>query len=394
MNLEGESFWDHYVMKPTKRNKEIYSFVSYDVLEEQELNLEEIDEKYVDDLVLSIQYLSTPGEEKYHSFGIMPSELSLIKNSTIRSIKRSLWSPLGYSLLLIPLIFAGVIFSNGRQDSSFSFDTFYLFFLVLIPLFRAAVRYVNIRQLGSDNINQWLEYNRFNRWLSDRSFALSWYLPLIIGIFFAWQYGSWDFSVVDLFGLTKPLADLSMSYKLFTVVLVHANFLHLISNLAALYFLSNLFMQFASYRRLLLVFFVSAITGSLFSILLLPDTTSVGASGAILGLLGFVLAISVKYRSFIPRQFTMKLLSYVVLTAILGLFIFDMVDNGAHLGGLLGGMVIGFFYSKQNLLDRLNMFYQEALEKHERRKAKMEADRSGVPLPEPDINEDAPPNLR
>lgn len=371
MHQNKESFWGQYLMQPTKHNPDSYAVIRYDVLEECELDIENLNAG--DEFTESITYLSVPGETEYHHFGTMPSELTLIKNARIRSIKKSLWSPLGYGLLFVIMISLGVFSVDGDEYSSFSADWFFLFFLVLVPLFRALVRYIEVKKLGQGNVHQWLEYRLFKRWLDQRTFAQSWYLPALIGIFFAWQYGSWD-SPIDLLGLTKPLSDFSMSYKLFTVVLVHANLLHLLSNLAALYFLSNLFMQFASYKRLLLVFFFSAITGSLFSILFLPNTTSVGASGAILGLLGFVLAASIRHRAFMPQQFTIELSGYVLLTAVLGLFIFEMIDNGAHLGGLLGGMVIGFLHSEKSLKSRLSMLYEEVLEKHKKRKAEARAE--------------------
>lgn len=394
MIQEKESFWNRYLMQPIKRDKQSYSYILGDVLEEHDLDLENLDEKDIDSLTQHITYLSTPSEEGYHPFGTVPAELSLLKKSTIRSIKKSLWTPFACSLLFLLFPLLSLINGNGDkvQDLGRS-DYIFLFGLIIIPSFKALIEYIEIKKLQTENLYQWIEYRRFKQWLGQRKFALSWYLPILIGLFFCWQYGSWD-SPLELLALTKPLTETSSYYKLFTVVLVHANFLHAFFNLAALYFLSNMFLQFASYRRLLLVFFFAAITGSVFSILFVPNGTSVGASGAILGLLGFVLAIAIKHRSFISKKFTLRLLGFVGATAALGLFALDIIDNGAHLGGLLGGMAIGFLYSEKSLLNRFEAFHKEELHKHEKRKAQMEAEISGIPLEEVDFSEDAPPSLR
>ena len=121
-------------------------------------------------------------------------------------------------------------------------------------------------------------------------------------------------------------------YRIFTVALVHSGLTHLGFNMWALYVLGTPLEHAFGKARLLTIFFISLITGSLTSLALAAQNqVSVGASGAIFGLFGAFAVVG--------RRIGADLRSILVLIGInFALdFILPNIDWHAHLGGLIGG---------------------------------------------------------
>jgi membrane associated rhomboid family serine protease len=123
-------------------------------------------------------------------------------------------------------------------------------------------------------------------------------------------------------------------YRLFTVALTHAGLLHLGFNMYALMVLGNPLEAAFGARKLLIVFFISLLTGSIASSYFASlYSYSVGASGAVFGLFGAMVIVGNKIGADIR--------SIVVIIGINFFIGFAMggVDWRAHLGGLIGGVV-------------------------------------------------------
>jgi membrane associated rhomboid family serine protease len=123
-------------------------------------------------------------------------------------------------------------------------------------------------------------------------------------------------------------------YRLFTVALTHGGLLHLGFNMYSLMVLGNPLEEAFGKSKVLIVFFVSLLTGSLASSYFASVYSySVGASGAVFGLFG-ALAI-------VGKRIGADIRSIVVIIGINFFIGFAMggVDWRAHLGGLIGGVV-------------------------------------------------------
>jgi membrane associated rhomboid family serine protease len=123
-------------------------------------------------------------------------------------------------------------------------------------------------------------------------------------------------------------------YRLFTVALTHAGLLHLGFNMYSLMVLGNPLEAAFGSKKLLIVFFVSLLTGSLASSYFSPIYgASVGASGAVFGLFGAF--------AIVGKRIGADIRSIVVIIGINFFIGFAMggVDWRAHLGGLIGGVV-------------------------------------------------------
>lgn len=168
--------------------------------------------------------------------------------------------------------------------------------------------------------------------------------------------GSEDTLTLLLFGANYPvLVRAGDYYRLITSAFLHAGLLHLIFNNYALYVIGSQLESFLGKAKFLIIYLVSAICGSLMS-MLFSDGISVGASGAIFGLLGSLLYFGYNYRVYLGTVLKSQIIPLIILNLIIG-FITPGIDNAAHIGGLLGGlgmtMALGIKY-KTSTFEKVN----------------------------------------
>ena len=127
-------------------------------------------------------------------------------------------------------------------------------------------------------------------------------------------------------------------YRLVTAMFLHASLLHLAFNMLALYWLGTIVEQALGTWRFLLLYFVSGIAGSAGALALSdPFAVTVGASGAIYGIMGALLVL--EYRA--TGSFAGQALGLIVLNLALT-FAIPNISIGGHLGGLVGGILATF----------------------------------------------------
>lgn len=126
-------------------------------------------------------------------------------------------------------------------------------------------------------------------------------------------------------------------YRLITCMFLHGGILHIALNMYSLYAIGPLVERIYGKVKFLMIYFVSGITASLMSYIMSPGI-SIGASGAIFGLLGACLVLAVKMKKIIGKSFLSNILSVIAINLVIG-FGIPNIDNFAHIGGLLGGIV-------------------------------------------------------
>jgi membrane associated rhomboid family serine protease len=90
------------------------------------------------------------------------------------------------------------------------------------------------------------------------------------------------------------------------------------------------------------IYFISTITGYLASCWWLPGEVSIGASAGIFGLIGAMIALGVRDRSSHAAAMRNMYLRWAVYMLIFGLLPFFAIDNAAHIGGGVGGFIVGY----------------------------------------------------
>jgi membrane associated rhomboid family serine protease len=162
--------------------------------------------------------------------------------------------------------------------------------------------------------------------------------------------------LVPVFALDDPLRLIQLGacvpalvfdgewYRLLTYAFLHANFEHLMLNLIALMAVGSVIERVLGRWRLLLVFWIAAVTGSLASALFGEAFMMVGASAGVFGLLGALAMLHLKHWADVPVAMRQNVAWWVV---ILGLnfslpLLVPQIDWIAHLGGMAGGALVAW----------------------------------------------------
>jgi len=135
-------------------------------------------------------------------------------------------------------------------------------------------------------------------------------------------------------------------WRLFTCLFLHGGFIHIVYNMSALMFLGVFVEGILGSWKYLIIYVLTGINASITSVLWHnTPTVSVGASGAIFGLLGAFIALMLlkKYDKNFNKKFLIGSIIYAVISLLFGLI--GNIDNAAHIGGLLSGFVLGFIIS-------------------------------------------------
>ncbi|XP_047162644.1 RHOMBOID-like protein 2 [Vigna umbellata] len=131
-------------------------------------------------------------------------------------------------------------------------------------------------------------------------------------------------------------------WRLVTCIWLHAGIIHLLANMLSLVFIGIRLEQQFGFVRIGVIYLVSGFGGSVLSCLFIRDHTSVGASGALFGLLGAMLSELITNWTIYSNK-AMALLTLLVIIVInLGIGILPHVDNFAHIGGFVVGFLLGF----------------------------------------------------
>jgi rhomboid protease GluP len=142
----------------------------------------------------------------------------------------------------------------------------------------------------------------------------------------------------------KPLTLNGGWWRLFTSMFLHIGFFHLLMNMYALIFIGILLEPHIGRFRFLVAYLFTGLVSSLTSLYWHDLTVSAGASGAIFGMYGVFLAL-------LTTNFLEKKMQKTFLASIIIFVLYNLangmkagIDNAAHLGGLLSGLIMGYAF--------------------------------------------------
>lgn len=129
-------------------------------------------------------------------------------------------------------------------------------------------------------------------------------------------------------------------YRLVTSMFLHGSISHLMNNMVVLLVLGFYLEPVLGHLRYSIIYFLSGIAGGLCSVFLwMGENGSIGASGAIFGLSGAMLALVLFFKGRIPGISTRRVI-YMCIVSLYGGFTAVNVDNAAHVGGLVFGFLL------------------------------------------------------
>jgi len=142
----------------------------------------------------------------------------------------------------------------------------------------------------------------------------------------------------------RPMTLEGQWWRIITNCFIHIGIFHLLMNMYALVYIGILLEPLLGKSKFLLAYLLTGITASLLSLYWHDYTISAGASGAIFGLYGVFLAMLTT--NFIDKAARSTMLTSISIFVGYNLLygIKGNIDNAAHIGGLLGGMLIGYSY--------------------------------------------------
>lgn len=146
--------------------------------------------------------------------------------------------------------------------------------------------------------------------------------------------------LINMFGNNYELVQNGEFYRLFTCMFVHADILHILFNMIALYSIGPVVERYYGKSKFLLIYLVSGLLGSIFSgVFMTADSISIGASGAIFGLLGSICYFTYYYRATLQGILRGSIMPVIIINLVIG-FLSTSIDLSAHIGGLIGGILI------------------------------------------------------
>jgi rhomboid protease GluP len=125
-------------------------------------------------------------------------------------------------------------------------------------------------------------------------------------------------------------------WRLLTAMFIHADIVHIFGNMLFLFIFGLRAEDMFDLKEYLMIYFVSGLSGGILTLVFMPDVLSVGASGAIFGVLGATII------------YARRSIGQSILTALMYAFFLFIINIGpnvnylAHLGGLGAGLLIGY----------------------------------------------------
>ena len=145
-----------------------------------------------------------------------------------------------------------------------------------------------------------------------------------------------------------PAGILDRPWTIVTSIFLHGSMWHILANMFTLYFFGRYLCALLGEKKFLTVYFIGGILGNVFYILLAPPLSiAIGASGAVFALGGVLAIMTPKLRVFVfPIPAPVPLWA-AVIGGFLIISFFPNVAWQAHLGGLVFGLAIGYFFRKR-----------------------------------------------
>ena len=153
--------------------------------------------------------------------------------------------------------------------------------------------------------------------------------------------------LIFLLGLQKATLT-QHPWTIITSLFTHAGFYHILANMVTFFFFGRFLARLVGNRNMLIIYFCGGLAGNLLYLLLGPPyTVAVGASGAVFALGGALTVLTPKLKVLVfPIPVPIPLWAAIIGGFILLSFIPGVAWQG-HLGGLLFGLLAGYYFRKK-----------------------------------------------
>ena len=188
------------------------------------------------------------------------------------------------------------------------------------------------------------------RVVANTPFLALFFLTVNVTVYLIMQigFGGVDFDEALFWGGATyfHIFTLNEYYRIFTSMFMHLNTWHIIFNSMAIFIFATRAERYFGHIRFFLIYMLSGIVGAVAMVYAEPTFIGVGASGAIFGIIGSLIAFMLVRRQMVENLNISSLVILLVLNFAFSLAPGSGISNAAHLGGLVTGFVLGipFFY--------------------------------------------------
>jgi membrane associated rhomboid family serine protease len=158
----------------------------------------------------------------------------------------------------------------------------------------------------------------------------------------------------------SKVVDHHQGWRLITCIWLHGGLFHLLANMLSLLVIGIRLEQEFGFIRIGLLYIISGFGGSILSALFLQSNISVGASGAVFGLLGAMLSELITNWTIYANKMAALSTLVIIIVINLAVGILPHVDNFAHLGGFSSGFLLGFVFLMRPQFGWVNQRYSPA----------------------------------
>ena len=192
--------------------------------------------------------------------------------------------------------------------------------------------------------------------------AVIWVIYVAMAAVSHWHFLGFPDAICDLFGYKQndriiTNGHLVQWWRFVTPIFLHGGLVHICVNSFSLYIIGKQLEPFYGSRRYFLIFMIAGIAGVLASYRF-SHNPSLGASGALFGLVGAGIVFPLRFRHLVApsqgKRIVIQLTKVAVLNLAIGFSLSQYVDNSAHVGGLLGGGFAALFLLPDALDARTN----------------------------------------
>lgn len=178
---------------------------------------------------------------------------------------------------------------------------------------------------------------------------------VIVGIY-GNNFFNFDANVLAKFGANNILLVKNGEiYRLLTCAFLHVGLIHLVVNMYSLRVIGPSVEGLIGKGKFVFIYLISAISASLMYLVFVDSNiVSVGASGAIFGLMGALLYFGYHYRLYLNDAIKTQIIPVILFNLIIG-FMMPGIDNGAHIGGLIGGYLATMAIGIKNKSEKKDM---------------------------------------
>lgn len=236
------------------------------------------------------------------------------------------------------------LFLYGSGGSLFAFEGLDLLVLAVFaflyftarPWWEARKGRAAAEKLTAESMAEEVPEARFDLWLEQQKTLCTLVLAGLLVMVGVGQLIA-EGSGIGAAGFDKTRYVLGEKWRLFTGAFLHGNLIHFILNASAFWYLGRRVEILARWPHLAAVFFLSILGAGWASLEWKPLHISVGISGGVCGLLGFLLVFETLHHGLVPRPARRRLAAILISLVGIGILGFRFIDNAAHFGGLVTG---------------------------------------------------------